>query len=219
MIGFIEGTVQFSDGQECILRTSSGIGYSVSFNQVLIEGSYVAIYVTHIIKEDAQSLYGFSNLRAKKLFELLLTVKGVGPKSAFSLMYNLTTFEIINAIKLESKQLLTKVPGIGNKSAAQMILDLSGKIDRVKMYSNKLLIAKAKVIQSENHHLEVQQSFAIGENQEKTFDQNLILNDTLMACKELGFREDRVIPLAQKILASTQISKPEQLVHLVLREL
>src|SRR6476661_8807979 len=119
MIGFLCGEVLFSDGNESVIQTTSGIGYQVFYNKVLVEGSEAAIYIAHIIKEDSETLYGFHSLRAKKLFEMLLTVKGIGPKSAYTLIANLGVNEIITAVTLEAKGTLTKVPGLGTKGAAQ----------------------------------------------------------------------------------------------------
>jgi len=65
MIGFLVGEVIFSDGNESILQTPSGIGYQVFYNKVLVEGSRAAIFVSQIINENSQTLYGFSSLRTK----------------------------------------------------------------------------------------------------------------------------------------------------------
>lgn len=220
MIGFLSGEVLFSDGQECIIQTPSGIGYQVFYNKVLIEGTMAAIYIAHIIKEDSENLYGFSSLRAKKLFELLLTVKGIGPKSAYNLICNLGVSEIITAVNLEAKSTLTKVPGLGNKGAAQMILDLAGKIDKVKMYSDSSRVYKSHAQTISVSQLSITEEVVLEQDfSPKISHQHDILNDTLMACKELGFREDKIIPLAQKILGANLITKPEQLIHLVLKEL
>ncbi|MBY0413104.1 MAG: Holliday junction branch migration protein RuvA [Bdellovibrionales bacterium] len=220
MIGFLSGEVLFSDGSECIIQTSTGIGYQVYYNKVLVEGTLAAIYVAHIIKEDSETLFGFHSLRSKKLFEMLLTVKGIGPKSAYNLLANIGVNEIINAVNLEAKATLTKVPGLGTKGAAQIILDLAGKIDRVKMYSDSTKVirgglapvTKSAHVIEEAPYIEVEVSTA-------SVNQHEILNDTLMACKELGFREEKIIPIAQKILGANLITKPEQLIHLVLKEL
>jgi Holliday junction DNA helicase RuvA len=220
MIGFLSGEVLFSDGNESIIQTTNGVGYQVFYNKVLVEGTLAAVFIAHIIKEDSETLFGFSSLRAKKLFELLLTVKGIGPKSAYNLISNIGVNEIINAVNLEAKGTLTKVPGLGAKGAAQIVLDLSGKIDRVKMYSesSKVVkgglapVAKTSLIIEETHYIEEEVNASAINHHE-------ILNDTLMACKELGFREDKIIPIAQKILGANLITKPEQLIHLVLKEL
>jgi Holliday junction DNA helicase RuvA len=220
MIGFLFGEVIFSDGNESVLQTSSGIGYQVFYNKVLVEGTQAAIYISHIIKEDSETLYAFHSLRAKKLFEMLLTVKGIGPKSAYGLISNIGVNEIINAVNLEAKSTLTKVPGLGTKGAAQIILDLTGKIDRVKMYSDtsKTFKTISPLLKSN-----ITEMFDEVKNSENTIssssNQHEILNDALMACKELGFKEDKIIPIAQKILGANLISKPEQLIHLVLKEI
>ncbi len=221
MMGFLSGEVLFSDGNESIIQTSSGVGYQVFYNKVLVEGTSAAIYIAHIIKEDSETLFGFSSLRAKKLFEMLLTVKGIGPKSAYNLISNLGVNEIINAVNLEAKGTLTKVPGLGTKGAAQIILDLAGKIDRVKMYSESTKVVRgglAPMTKMDFTTIEetsyIEEVVSVG-----SVNQHEIMNDTLMACKELGFKEDKIIPIAQKILGANLITKPEQLIHLVLKEL
>lgn len=220
MIGFLYGEVIFSDGNESVLQTSSGIGYQVFYNKVLVEGTKAAIFIAHIIKEDSETLYAFHSLRAKKLFEMLLTVKGIGPKSAYGLIANIGVNEIITAVNLEAKATLTKVPGLGTKGAAQIILDLSGKIDRVKMYSDSSKTLKNILPLPKTSALEMFDEVAYADNSISTsINQHEILNDALMACKELGFREDRIIPIAQKILGANLITKPEQLIHLVLKEM
>jgi Holliday junction DNA helicase RuvA len=222
MIGFIFGEVLFSDGNEVIIQTSAGIGYQVFYSQVLVEGSEAGVYISHIIKEDSETLYGFHSLRAKKLFELLLSVKGIGPKGAYSLVINLGVNDIITAVNLDSKTTLTKVPGLGSKGAAQIILDLTGKIDRVKMYSDSRIVYKTK-----NKTNQIQLEMVASEEQvyresevtKISLTSHDIMNDALMACKELGFKEDKIIPIAQRILSSNHITKPEQLIHLVLKEI
>ena len=220
MIGFLSGEVLFSDGLESVLQTASGIGYQVYYNKVLVEGSQAALFIAHIIKEDSETLFGFSNLRAKKLFEMLLTVKGIGPKSAYNLISNLGVNEIINAVNLEAKASLTKVPGLGTKGAAQIILDLAGKIDRVKMYSESSKTFKSSSLKNNSVQFElINEKMAPDEVKTTSINQHEILNDALMACKELGFKEDKIIPIAQRILGANLISKPEQLIHLVLKEI
>jgi Holliday junction DNA helicase RuvA len=220
MIGFICGEVLFSDGNEAVLQTTSGIGYQVFYNKVLVEGSKAAIFIAHIIKEDSETLYGFHSLRAKKLFEMLLTVKGIGPKSAYGLIANIGVNEIIQAVNLDVKSTLTKVPGLGTKGAAQIILDLTGKIDRVKMYSDSSKILLNSSTHSKTTVLEMFDEITYVENAiSSNINHHEILNDALMACKELGFKEDKIIPIAQKILGANNISKPEQLIHLVLKEI
>lgn len=216
MIGFLSGTVVFSDGQDLILNTTSGVGYQIFCQQVLAEGSRASLYISHVIKEAGQELYGFSNLREKKLFELLTTVKGVGPKSAYSMLANLGGENIITAVMMENKALLKKAPGVGDKAASQLILDLKSKIAKAKMYSSAMTKWEEVVtpVAAEN----VQVTMPELTEAAPVTNENQIIQDALMACKELGFKEDKIIPLAQKIMNEASIQRAEQLVHLVLKE-
>lgn len=218
MIGHLQGRVLFSDGQELILLTSTGVGYQIYYPAILPEGVLTSLFVSHVYKKDGpEEFYGFKTLRQKKLFELLVSVKGVGPKSAFSLMRALGDRQIIEAILFDNKKALAKAPGVGAKAAAQIILDLTGKIHRVKMYSESYEIEPSAQMEASFETVAI-----VHERKDVVATENnysLVLEDALMACKELGFSEEKIIPLAHKIMGETIISKPEQLVHLVLKEL
>ncbi len=223
MIGVLCGKVLFSDGQEIIVLTDTGLGYQAYCHHILPEGGKNALYVSHVIRENNEDLYCFKNLREKKLFELLTTVKGVGPKSAFNLVSKTNTEEIISAIGLDQKKTLTRVPGVGTKAASQIILDLQKKIKKVKMYSSEPL--RVTETSTSMTQLETSDNRNTSESHQETksteepgFSPNL-LEDTVLACQNLGFQSDRIIPLAQKILRENQIKKTEQLVHLVLKEI
>lgn len=229
MIGFLYGTVLFSDGQEAIVQTSNGVGHQVYLNKVLVEGAPAGVYVSHIIRESEQTLYGFESLRAKKLFETLLQVKGVGPKSAFALMSALRPDEIIEAVHSENKKALKAAPGVGEKAAAQMILDLSKKIFKVRMYSDrKVALHQVSALEADPNqtglpghqdwHIEKTAELHV-EPEAGESDTHILLDEALMACRELGFKDDQVIPLAQKIMGQSEIHRSEQLVHLVLKQI
>ncbi len=222
MIGYLQGEVIFSDGHEVIINSCTGIGYQIFFNEVLAEGSFVSLFISQIIKEDSHPLYGFNSLRAKKLFELLLTVKGIGPKSAYNLICAIGVEDLCCAIAMDNKKILMQSPGLGGKGAAQIILDLSQKIHKVKMYSasyssmrKNSLITPA--INSKND--KQMDSISLKDEDEVKINRSEILQETIMACKELGFSEQKIISIAQKILSESDIQKAEQLVHLVLKEI
>ncbi len=222
MIGHIQGKVLFSDGAEAIISTNSGIGHQIFYSQVLPEGEPIALYIAHVIKEDSQSLFGFNTLREKKLFELLLTVKGVGPKSAFSLVGSVGFDQVCEAITLENRKILTLAPGVGNRAAAQIILDLASKILSVKMYSDKYDSGREQRPDS-TQELALNQlplspvEKPLGTRGAGKINHQQMINDTIMACKELGFNEDQVLPQATKLLREGSVTKPEQLIHLVLK--
>ncbi|MBL6988582.1 MAG: Holliday junction branch migration protein RuvA [Bacteriovoracaceae bacterium] len=206
MIGYIQGEVIFSDGSEAVILSSSGVGYQIYFNTVLPEGEQIALYISHIIKEASEELYGFESLRDKKLFEMLIQVKGVGPKTAYTLMKTIKSQQICDAISFDNKKALTKAPGIGNKAAAQIILDLGTKIHKVKMYSSRYTTSSTKAPIEVTHY-------------KASVDTQDVMDETIMACKELGLKEDVVVELAQQILSNNSITKAEQLVHLVLKQI
>ncbi len=211
MIGYLEGQVLFSDRLETIVQTSSGVGYQVYTSELFIEGQTISLFISHIIRETSQELFGFVSLRDKKIFELLLSVKGVGPKSAFNLVQSLGVEGVIQAVSYEDKKLLQKAPGVGAKAAAQIVLDLSNKIQRMAIYSNSY---QSNFEQSERPaaHKEYKEV-------QLRKPESKVLDDALLACKELGFSEDDIIPIAQRILKETELVKSEQLIHLVLKEM
>ncbi len=217
MIGYLVGEVLFSDGKELIIKTKDGIGYQVFMSGLLVEGSLAEVFVSHVFRDAGQELFGFDTLREKKLFELLCSVKGVGPKSAYSLISSLGSETIIQSVQLENKKVLTKAPGVGAKAAAQICLDLGDKIQKVLMYSGqnhtKTTLAPAHIGQHEQTEMNTSLSGSL-----YSMPSEPILEEAIMACKELGFKEELVMPMAKKILSENEIQKAEQLVHLVLKE-
>lgn len=224
MIGNLIGEVIFSDGIESIIMTNSGVGYQVFCNEVLVEGNMISLFIGHIIKEGSQDLYGFTTLRDKKMFELLISVKGVGPKSGYSLLSSIGTEPIINAITLENKKILTSAPGIGNKAASQILLDLCGKVQKINMYTNSKIIIKSSssqmMISKETvTSCKTDNKEDLPEGSKQMINDQAIIEEALMACTQLGFKEEKIIPIAQKIMREVLVGKSEQLVHLVLKEI
>lgn len=86
------------------------------------------VYVFHYVREDAILLYGFKTKEAKELFIKLLSVKGIGPKSAIAILATGNVQDVIGAIEIGNVKFLSKFPGIGPKASQQIILDLKGKL-------------------------------------------------------------------------------------------
>ena len=221
MIGFINGAVIFSDGKEAIVQTDSGVGYQIYCYYILPEGEKASLLISHIVRENSEELFSFKSLREKKLFELLTTVKGVGPKSAYNIISGLGVEQIISSIATDDKKTLTKISGVGAKAASQMVLDLQKKIIKITMFSDQKVKAEnLKFVTNQDSFSiskEVQSLETITPNND--IDAEELLSDTILACKNLGFHTDQIVPLAQKILKENEIKKPEQLVHLVLKEI
>ena len=88
------------------------------------------LYIHHYVREDIETLFGFESKEARDLFIDLISVSGIGPKSALSILASGKPDEVMFAIEQQDVKFLTKFPGIGAKSAQQIILDLRGKLDK-----------------------------------------------------------------------------------------
>lgn len=131
MIAHVEGTVTEKLLSSVIVDVH-GVGYEVNiaagdYERALLNEK-VKFYTYHHIREQSQELYGFSTLAAKKLFELLITVQGVGPKAAQSIL-SLADSEVVrNAIANSDSAFVSKAPGVGKRIAERVVVDLSDKV-------------------------------------------------------------------------------------------
>lgn len=201
MIGYIEGNVVSSEPQRIIVLTTQGLGYEVHVPTVHMPGKNVALFTTHIIREDAQSLFGFTTLDEKRLFEMLVDVNGIGPKSAFALIAHLGHQGVIQAITLENSSMLKEAPGIGKKSAEQIVLSLKDKITKLTGgFTLPLGKSESKKIVVDN-------------------GVSKLMGETLQACQELGFKESQVIPVMNRLLGERDFNTSEDLLKGLLREL
>ena len=110
----------------------NGVGYEVSVSSLDSEnvnlGDDVKFYTYHQVRENAEELYGFSSLAAKKLFELLISVQGVGPKAAMNILSLAPPEDVRNAIANTDAGFVSKATGVGKKSAERVIVDLRDKV-------------------------------------------------------------------------------------------
>jgi holliday junction DNA helicase RuvA len=131
---FIKGTVEFV-GPEYIVIENNGIGYQISTPNPFIYSSKmntnVTVYTYHYVREDLMALYGFESREEKKLFTKLLNVSGIGPKGALAILASGEVQQVVSAIENEDESFLVKFPGVGKKTARQMILDLKGKLQDI----------------------------------------------------------------------------------------
>ena len=131
MIGFLEGIVHSVRHTYCILSVG-GIGYKVFATKqslaALSAGSPASFWTHLAVKEDAQDLYGFASEEEQRFFEMLLTVSGIGPKSALSILDIASVETLRTAIVHGKSEYLTKVSGIGRKTAEKIIVELRDKV-------------------------------------------------------------------------------------------
>ncbi len=139
MIAHVSGEVAEKFNNSVIVDVH-GVGYEVQvalgdYEQALLRES-VKFYTYHHIREQSQDLFGFSSLAAKKLFELLISVQGVGPKAALAIL-SLGDSEVVrNAIANEDAGYIAKASGVGKKTAERVIVDLADKVGMPLRYDN-----------------------------------------------------------------------------------
>jgi holliday junction DNA helicase RuvA len=132
MIAHLRGTLLAKRPNQAIVETH-GVGYDVAisvptFTEMPAAGAEVALHVHTHVREDALSLYGFLRLAEKQLFEKLLTVSGIGPKLAITILSGMPVDEMVGAIRGGDLARLTRIPGIGKKTAERMVLELRDKL-------------------------------------------------------------------------------------------
>ncbi len=134
MIAHITGTILALNDRFIIVQTN-GIGYRIfAPAETLVKHTInetISLWINHIVREDTEELFGFETIRDQNLFELLLGVSGIGPKSALGIMNVATIGTIARAIHTNDVSYLTKISGIGKKTAEKIILELRDKIHAI----------------------------------------------------------------------------------------
>lgn len=134
MIGFLRGKVHaFSN--DYVLLDVNGVGYRIYFHrpELLKVNEEITIYTYQNVSENDMSLYGFRSLNEYDFFVKLISVKGLGPKMASNMLAVADYETIIEAIEKEDIAFIKSMPGVGNKTASQIILDLRGKLAEVEI--------------------------------------------------------------------------------------
>lgn len=132
MIGFLKGKI-FKIGDHSLLLDVSGVGYEVFMPSLelsaLLENEDLLVYTYHHQKEDMVALFGFRKEETKRLFELLTSVSGLGPKTTLGILSHINEEDLISAIVSGDTTTLVKIPGIGNKTAGRVVLELQDKLE------------------------------------------------------------------------------------------
>ena len=132
MIAHLRGKLIVRHPNKVIVETG-GVGYDVTlsvptFSELPSVGSEVALHIHTHVREDQLALYGFLRMEEKELFERLLTVSGIGPKLAITTLSGMPAEQMVSAIRGNDVARLTKIPGIGRKTAERMVLELRDKL-------------------------------------------------------------------------------------------
>jgi Holliday junction DNA helicase RuvA len=133
VIAHLRGRV-FGKTPSTVVVECGGVGYDVSisvstFTALPAEGSETSLFIHTHVREDALALFGFAELAEKRLFEKLLTISGIGPKLAITVLSGISAERLVGAIRASDHATLTKIPGIGKKTAERVVLELKDKLD------------------------------------------------------------------------------------------
>ncbi|MBI5345712.1 MAG: Holliday junction branch migration protein RuvA [Chlamydiae bacterium] len=140
MYEHIKGQLILADNSKVVIE-ANGIGYKIfiplsSFAKLPNIGSDLLIYVVLIVREDAHTLYGFLSKEEKELFELLINISGIGPKTANNLIGHIDFENFQQAIANNDTRLISKVPGIGKKTSERLVIELKDKFKNFVKISN-----------------------------------------------------------------------------------
>lgn len=197
MITYVKGkifSIKDEDRYQLVdVLLQSGVGYQIitSKQDRYTVGSEVVFHTYLVVREDNHSLYGFKTLEERSLFNMLVSVNGIGPKIAISILSFFTSSALYSVLLSEDYKALGKVPGLGIKGAQKIVIDLKSKITDLSIVTQE---------STSNRH-------------------ELVLRDLKDALKSLGFGSDSVkqyVDIAQELLKDEQYSA-EELLKLVLK--
>lgn len=153
MYAYIKGILE-EKGMNYIVIEVSGIGYKIFMSNTAIEsldeiGTNIKVYTHYHVREDDISLFGFKTNEELRMFELLISVSGVGAKSALTILANIEPSSFALAVISNDTSKLVKLPGIGAKSAARIILELKDKIKTEEIAFNQNEKAQNSIVENE----------------------------------------------------------------------
>ena len=194
MIYLLKGSVLELNPTSVVIDVN-GVGYfvgvSLQTSEKLLLGKETLLNIQQIIREDAHLLYGFNTILEKQMFNLLISVNGVGPVSALIMLSSLSLEEIAKAILSNNSLLLQKVKGIGTKTAERIIVDLRDKV----------------------------QKFNVSEENISTFANNKIKEESLSALEVLGIPKKMSEKIADRVLKQNPDLTVEELVKQILKNI
>ena len=134
MIGYLRGKVALRSA-ECVILDVQGVGYELTcplttVEQLAPEGEETEVFIKTYVREDQITLFGFSTLNQRKLFEYLTSVSGVGPRLALACLSGINEQDLVRAVINGEVKRLSSVPGIGKRTAERLILDLRPKFEK-----------------------------------------------------------------------------------------
>lgn len=195
MIAFVSGILEMKLNGYIVVDVG-GVGYKVFMSESAIEvvgevGEKVKVYTHHHVREDDISLYGFLTMEELNMFELLISVSGVGAKSALSILANVEPSTFALAVISNDTSKLVKIPGVGAKTAARIVLELKDKLKNQDAVTKKESVIKKNKIDEEELDEAISALQVLGYNRkdiEKVFEKIELDNLSLEEMIKLGLK-------------------------------
>ena len=184
MIGYLRGTVAFLHTDTCLLDVN-GVGYRVYISDAtrrdLAKGKEAQLFTSLSVREDALQLYGFRTEQEYDMFLALIGISGIGPKVALGILSSITISRLAAAITNQQTSVLTKLPGIGKKSAERLILELKDKLSFAGAQDEQLTLTS---------------DVPVGDD---------ILSQTSAALESLGYTSGEIAAVLPKLSGTTDV--------------
>ena len=182
MYYYLSGSVAEKSPTVVVLDVN-GVGYEVrislsTFSSLPSLGETVKLFTHFIVREDLQALYGFATEEEREAFKLLISISGIGPKLAITLLSGVTLPELKRAIQERDLPTLTAISGIGLKTAERVVIELKDKIGRTEIAAGKELIHDANI-------------------------SDQAVEDSVAALVSLGYTKQKAKDAVQKVLKGT----------------
>ena len=186
MIAYLRGILLESSFSQVIIDVN-GVGYEVNiplstFDKLPLEGGEVALFVHTAVREDAITLFGFATKEERDLFKILIGVSGIGGKLANAILSAMAVESFVGAVKSNQASILSKIPGVGKKTAERLIVELKDKLDNFDTV--------AIGVKSDGSKLSKGDTQAI--------------DDVITALTQLGYKRDQATSVVQKLVAEIE---------------
>ncbi len=197
MIGYLQGRIFLKTPKGCVLLTSGGVGYALVLpmresRNLPVPGTEACYFVYTLVREDALELYGFSTWEERATFEVMLGISKLGPKTALAILSHFDLTSLRETISKQDSYTFSKVPGIGQKTAQRILLELQDKL--------KVLPAGPK-------------------SGETTQGPLWVRGDILAGLVNLGYSETEVAPLMDEALREEPDLAPGEVIRVVLKRI
>lgn len=201
MIGWLSGILLEKQAPELLVDVQ-GVGYEVqvsltTYFDLPVCGEPVKLFTHLVVREDVQQLYGFAEQRERKLFRILIKVSGIGPKVALGLLSGMSTDQFVRTIQAEDTATLVKLPGIGKKTAARLIVEVRDRLETFFTTEEEALTAP--------------------DSQRFPPSQSLRLAEAESALVALGYKSQKATQLVNAVVVAGMEQTSEDLIRLALK--